>query len=141
MAARTGAVNHAIQLAPLAGDYRHHETLVANGDEFLLQQPFFAVRLEKAFERLLDRLFLALDIAPQAGQRDAGVIGHAAVGKDLAVQIAQQRAKIADGGRAASQPRKALGGRGEHRFGIGRAVQQREHVEDFLRLQPGAFNA
>ena len=82
-----GAVDHAVELAALPGDDRHHEALVADGDELLLQHAFFAVRAQKAFERFLDGAFLALDVAAQAGQRHAGVVGDAAVGQDLAFQI------------------------------------------------------
>ena len=42
---------------------------------------------------------------------------------------------------AAAEPREALGGGGQHGFGVGGAVEQREQVEDFLRLQAGAFDA
>ena len=100
-------------LAALPGDHRHHEALVADGDELLLQDALFAVGAQEALERFLDRLLLPLDIAAQAGQRHAGVVGHGAVGQDLAVEIAQQRAEFADGLAARAQPRKALGGGGQ----------------------------
>ena len=134
-------MDDAIQLAALAGDHRHHEALVADGDELLLQHAFFAVRAQKALQRFLDGLLLPLDIAAQAGQRHAGVVGHAAVGQDLAVQVVQQRAEIADGLRAAAQARKALGGRGEQRLGVGGPVEQREEIEDLLGVEAGAFDA
>ncbi len=107
VAAGTGAVDHAIQLAALPGDHRHHEALVADGDELLLQHAFFAVRAQEALERILNGLLLPLDVAAQAGQRHAGVIGDAAIGQDLAVQILQQAAEIADGLRAAAEPRES----------------------------------
>ena len=141
VAAGARAVDHAVQLAALAGDHRHHEALVADGDELFLQNALLAVGAQEALERFLDGLLLPLDIAAQAGQRDAGVVGDAAVGQDLALELFQQRAKIADGLRAPAQPREALGGGGEQRFGIGGAVEQREDVEDFLGLQAGAFDA
>ena len=56
VAAGAGAVDHAIQLAALPGDERHHEALIADGDELLLQHAFFAVRFEEALERFLDAL-------------------------------------------------------------------------------------
>ena len=43
--------------------------------------------------------------------------------------------------RAASQQRKALGGRGQVRLGVGGDIQQREQLEDFLGLEPRAFDA
>ena len=57
VAAGAGAVDHAVQLAALPGDDRHHEALVADGDELLLQDAFFAVRFQEALERFLDGLF------------------------------------------------------------------------------------
>ena len=77
-------MNHAVDLAPLPGNYRDHEALVTDGDEFFLQHALFMVRAQKALERLLYGLLLPLDVAPQAAQRDAGVIGNRAVGPDLA---------------------------------------------------------
>ena len=99
VAAGTGGVDHAIDLAALSGDHRDHEALVADGDELLLQHAFLAVGAQEALQRFLDRLLLPLDIAAQARQRDAGVVGHAAVGQDLAVEFAQQGAELADGRR------------------------------------------
>ncbi len=86
----------------------HHEALVANGDEFLLQHAFLAMRAEEALERILNGLLLPLDVAAQAAQGHAGMVGNGAVGQNLAVQILQQTAKIADGLRAAAQPRQSV---------------------------------
>ncbi len=36
VAARTGSVDDAVQLAALPGDQRHHESLIADGDELFL---------------------------------------------------------------------------------------------------------
>ncbi len=108
MAAGTGAVNDAIQLAALPGDYRDHEALVANGDELLLEHAFLAMRAEEAFERILNGFLLPLDVAAQASQRHAGVVGNGAIGQDFAVQVLQQAAKIADGLCAAAQAGEAL---------------------------------
>jgi hypothetical protein len=85
--ARTGAVNDAFELAALAGDDRHDEALVAYGDELLLQDAFLAVGFEEAFERSLNGFLLALDIAADAPERHAGVVGHGAVGKNLAFEF------------------------------------------------------
>ena len=139
--AGTRGMNHAIDLAALSGNHRNHEALVADGDELLLQHAFLAVGAQEALQRFVNRFLLPLDIAAQAAQRDAGMVGHAAVGQDLAVQFAQQGAKLADGRGAPSQQRKALGGRGQVRLGVGGDIQQREQLEDFLGLQPGAFDA
>ena len=67
------------------------------------------------------------------------MVGNAAVGQNLAFQVLQQRAKIADGPRAATQPRKTFGHCGQQRLGIRGAVKQRENSEDLLRLQGCAF--
>ena len=40
-----------------------------------------------------------------------------------------------------AQQRKALGGGGEVRLGVGGDIQQGEQLEDFLGLEPGAFDA
>src|SRR5664279_2603397 len=139
--AGTGGMNHAIDLAALSGDHRDDEALIADGDEFLLQDAFLAVGAQETLERLVDGLLLALDVAAQAAQRDARMVGHAAIWQDLAIQFAQQGAKLADGGGAASQQRKALGGRGQVRLGIGGDIEQGEQLEDFLGLEPRAFDA
>ena len=141
VAAGTGGVDHAIDLAALSGNHRDDEALIADGDELLLQHAFLAVGAEEALERFVDGFFLALDIAAEAREGDAGVVGHAAVGQDLAIEFAQQGAKFADGGGAAAQQREALGGRGEVRLGVGGDIEQGEQLEDFLGLEPGAFDA
>ncbi len=98
------------------------------------------MRLEEPFERFLNGFLLAFHIAAQAGQRHAGMVGDRAVGQDLALQIVQQAAEVADGLGAAAEAREALGGGGEQRFGVGGTVQQQEEIEDFARLQAGAFD-
>src|ERR1035441_9453613 len=138
--AGTGGVNHAIDLAALSGDHRDHEAIVADGDELLLQHALLAVRAQEALQRLVDVLLLSLDIAAQAAEGDAGMIGHAAVGQDLAIQFAQQSAELADGGGAASQQRKALGDGGQQRLGVGGHVQQGEQLEDLDRLEAGPWD-
>ena len=86
-------------------------------------------------------LLLPLDIAAQAGQRDAGVVGDGAIGEDLAFQILEQRAEIADRLAARAEPGEALGDRVEHALGVGGAVEHAEEVEDLLAFQAGAFDA
>ena len=96
VAAGAGAVDDAVELAALPGDDRHHEALVADRDELLLQDAFLPVGAQETLERILNGLLLPLDIAAQAVERDAGVVGDGAVGQDLAVEILQQRAEVAD---------------------------------------------
>ena len=134
------AVDDAIELAALPGDHGHHEALVADGHEFFLEHAFLAVRAQEPFERFLDGFLLALHVAADAGQRDAGVVGDAAVGQDLAFQVFQQGPEIADGLGAPPQPRKTLGRGGQQRLGVGGAVEQGEEVEDFLGFEAGAFD-
>jgi hypothetical protein len=57
-------VNHAVDLATLPGNYRNHEALVTDGDEFLLQHAFFVVCAQEALERFLYGLLLPLDVTP-----------------------------------------------------------------------------
>ena len=140
-AAGAGAVDDAIELAALAGDDGHDEALVADGDEFLLQNALIAVGTEKALERLLNGALLALDIAAQAVERHAGMIGHTAVGQYLAFEIFEERAEIADGLRAPAESRKAFGNGGERRFRVGGAVEQREDGKNLLRFEARAFDA
>ncbi len=134
-------MNYPIQLAPLPGDDRHHEALVADGDELLLEDAFLAMRAQEAFEGFLNGLLLAFDVAAQAGERHAGVIGHGAIGQDLALEVLQQGAEIADGLRAAAEAGETLGGGGDQRFGVGGAVEQQEEIEDFLGVEAGALDA
>src|SRR5262249_60803128 len=118
-----------------------HEALIANGDEFLLENAFVAMNLQETFKRFLDAFFLPLDVAAKPGERDTRVIGHTAVRQDLAVEVVQQRPEIADGGCARAQPRKSLGRGAEYGLGVGRPVKQREQVEDLARIEASAFDA
>ncbi len=50
MAAGRGRVNHALNAPALSGDDRHHETLVADGDELFLQRALFTVHAKKPLQ-------------------------------------------------------------------------------------------
>src|SRR4051812_1075161 len=128
MAARAGAMDDTVELPSLAGNDRHHEALVADGNELFLEQPFFTVRLQKTLERFLNRFLPPLDIAAQALEGDARMVGHGAIGQDLAVELLQQRPEFTDGARARPKSRKSLRSRGQNRLGVGRAIEQREQV-------------
>ena len=117
-----------------------HEALVADGDELFLEHALLAVGAQKALERFLDGLLLPLDVAAQAIERDAGIVGDGAVGQDLAVEGLQQGAEVADGPGARAEQREALGGRGQDRLGVGGAVEQGEEVVDFFRVEARAFD-
>ena len=108
MAARAGAVDDAVDLLALAGNHRHHEALVANGDDLLLQYALFLVRAQEALQRIVNRLLLPFDLAAQAGQRDAGVVGDSAVRQNLSRHFLQHRAKLPDSQCPASEPWEAL---------------------------------
>ena len=103
LAGGTRAVDHAGQLAALAGNHRHHKALVADGDVFFLQNAFVAVGAQKALERFLNAFLLFLDLAAQAMQMRAGAIEHRSIGLDFAFDFFQQRAEIADALRALRQ--------------------------------------
>ena len=42
--------------------------------------------------------------------------------------------------RACAEQREAFGGRGEERGGVGGAIQKRDQIEDFARLERRAFD-
>src|ERR1019366_7137675 len=80
----TRAMNHARQLAALPHQHGDHEPLIANRDVFVLQYTFITVGLEEAFERILNRLLLLLDVAAYAIQVRARTIEHRTIGLNLA---------------------------------------------------------
>src|SRR6202035_4351887 len=96
VSAAAGAVDDAVNLALLARDYRHHETIVAKRDELFLQCSVVVMSAQKSFERNLDLALLLVDIAAQALQRHAGIVGQRRVGKDLAAEVAEYGARIED---------------------------------------------
>src|SRR5438067_8664717 len=96
---------------------------------------------QEALERVLDGFLLPLDIATEAAERHAGMIRDCAVWEDLAVQILEERAEIADRAGARAEKREALGGCGEDGFGVGGAVEQGEEIEDLPGVEARAFDA
>ena len=108
------AVDHAVELAPLSGDDRDDEALVADGDELLLEDAFLAVGAQEALERFLNGLLLPLDVAAQAVERDAGVVGDACrrAGSCRRGRCSSAR-KSPMVARARAEQREALGGGGE----------------------------
>ncbi len=75
VAAAAGSVNHAVDAAFAAGDYGDYEAVVADGYEIFLQGAVGLMRAQEAFERMLDGLALLFDVAAEAAQGYAGVIG------------------------------------------------------------------
>src|SRR5271170_1121656 len=64
-----GAVNYAVNAALLARDDRHHEPVVADGDEVFLDRSVRAMRPQEPLQRLLDGLLLSLHLAANPSQR------------------------------------------------------------------------
>ena len=87
------AMNHAVNLALLPGHDRHHEAIVPQRDEFLLQRAVVAMRPQESLERGLNLPLLAFDVAAQPMQRHTGIVGDRAIRKNLAAHIAQYRAE------------------------------------------------
>ena len=87
------AVNDAVDAAFLSGDDGHDVAVFADGDEVFLERAIGAMRAQESFERFLDAFLLAFDVAADAAESDAGVIGKRAVGKKdpciAACQIAE----------------------------------------------------
>ena len=84
MTAAAGAVNHALHATFAAGDDRHHESIVADGDELFLQCAIRLMRAQETLQRFFDQAALPLHIAAQPTQCNARVIGQRPVGKNLA---------------------------------------------------------
>src|SRR5580692_5405419 len=130
-----------VDFAALASHDGDHEALIADSDELLLQDAFFLVGFQKALERPLDRLALALDISAQARQGYAGMVGNGAIGQDSAFEIFEQGTEIANELGARAEAWEALSDGVEDAFRVGGAVQHVEEVVDFLAVQAGAFDA
>ena len=133
-------MDDALDLALAAGDHRYDETLVADGDELFLQQVLLAVQAEEALQGVLDQLPLPLDVAAQAGQFRAGVIGHRPVGQKLPGQFPRQRSEITDSLGADRQSREPCAHRGQHQAHARSDVEQLREFTDFFGLQATSFD-
>ncbi len=140
VAAAAGAVNHAVDLALLAGHHRHDEAIVAQRDELFLQRAVVAMRAEKPLQRILDLPLLALDVAPQAMQHHAGVVSQSRIGENLAAQVAQHRPRIGNGVHVCRQSRIFPGGEVQRRADLAGFFEQPSELQDLFRLQHGAFD-
>ena len=107
-----------------AGDDGDHETVVADGDEILLQRSVLMMRAQKAGERFFDEPALAFRVAAQAAERDARVIGQSPVRQNLSAQLAHHLPQIGDGTSVGSQPRIAFFGGEQDRTDLGCYIQQ-----------------
>src|SRR6202521_5940655 len=68
LSAGTGAVHDALDAAFLLDFYRDHETLAADGDQFVLHGPAFGEFAQVAAQRFLNLTLLSLVIAANAAQ-------------------------------------------------------------------------
>ena len=66
LAATAGAVDYAVDAALPADDDRNHKTIVADGDEILLQ--VLAMGFEETFEGFMDEMALLLAVAAEAAK-------------------------------------------------------------------------
>ena len=140
VAGAAGAVDHALDAALLAGNQRHHEAVITNSDVVFLEHAVLPVYAQEALERFLDGLLLALQIAAQPAERDAGMIGNRAVGKDLAGQVRQQAAKFAESGRARREAREASRGGRQDGARVRSPVEHVGNLEDLLRFEPRSLD-
>ena len=136
-----GAVNHAVDPAPLAGDDRHHEAVVANGDVILLHYAFFAVIANEALKRILNRPALPLHVAAQPAEQHAGVVGNGAVRQDLARQVLQQRPELAHRRAARAELGEAVRHREQDRAHVAGPVEQLRERQNFQRFERRALDA
>ncbi len=138
VAAGAGAVDHAIELAALPGDHRHHEALVADGDELFLQHAFFAVRFAGS-ARAIPEWTSSAARCRGAGGRARRWRGrrrcHRAGSCHPVPAAARGNRRWSAARRARRGKRSAAAVRSD--LGVGRAIEQREQVEDFLAA-PGS---
>src|SRR5262245_58358600 len=141
VAAGACAVDDAADLLALSGDHRHHETLVANRDNLLLQHALFLMGAQEPLERIMNGLLLLFDFAPQAGEGDTGVVGDGSVRQNFARDLLQYGAKFTDGQSPASQPWEPLRYCVQNRFDVRGPVEERDQVEDLFGLEACALDA
>ncbi len=141
VAAAAGAVDDAVDFALLAGHDGHHETLVADGDEILAQNAVLVMRAQEAFERSVNLLLLLFDVAAQARERQAGVIGQRTVGQEFAGQLAHHAAEVAQLVRLRAEQREAFARGQKDGAQVACAIEQFDEFQDFLGFQSRAFDA
>ena len=104
------------------------------------RMPSSRCTLQEPLQRILNQFLLPLDVAAEAAQGGAGVVGHRAVRQDFPRQVAHHRAEFPHGGAACPQLGKAFGNRQQQGADLGGPVQQLRHLVDFLGFQSGAFD-
>ncbi len=103
------AVDNTIDPPLLPGNHRHNKPIIPNRDVLLLKYAFIAMRLQEAFERLMNRTLLLIDVPAQPVERDARIIGNGPVREHLAADLAQQPPEVRHHLRPLGQQRKLIG--------------------------------
>ena len=145
LSAGTGAVDDALDAAFLLDFHRDHETLAADGDQFILHGATFGEFAKVAAQRFLDLPFLLLDLAANAAQFGRSAIVERAVGQNLVVERAQEDGEILD----AAGERDDGGPIGAHRGGrlthdlapLRGAVGDEDDVANFGGFKSGSADA
>ena len=79
------AADDAVDASLPADDDGNHKTVVADGDEILLQ--VLAMGFGKAFEGFVDEMALLFAIAAEAAKSHAGIVGKRSVGQEFSAQF------------------------------------------------------
>src|SRR5258707_166734 len=145
LSAGTGAVDDALHAAFLLDFYRDHETLAADGNEFILHGPAFGEFAQVAAEGFLDLTLLLLCLSANAAQFGGSAIIECAVGQDLVTKRTQEAGEILNTGgkRLDGSPLGAhRGWRLAYDFApLGSAVGDEDYVADLGSFKSGSSNA
>ncbi len=145
LSAGTGAVHYALHAAFLLDFDRDHETLAADGDQFVLHGSAFGEFPQVAAQRFLYLTLLLFDFTANTAQLGRSAIVERAVGQDLVVERAQEGGEILDAGgkRGYGGPLGAhRGWRLTHDFApLGSAVGDEDNVADLAGFKSGSGNA
>src|SRR5229473_8572230 len=134
LSAGTCAVDDALHASFLLDFHRDHETLAADGDQFILHGPAFGEFAQVAAQRFLDLALLFFGVAANAAKLGGGTIVERAVRQNLVVKRAQEAGEILDAGGKSRHggPLEAHSGwRLTHDFApLGCAVGDKDYVAD-----------
>ena len=76
MPTAAGPMDDALDAPLAARDHRNHEAVVSNRHEIFLERAVLMMSAQKTFERFLNLVALPFAIAPQACERNTGVVGN-----------------------------------------------------------------
>ena len=142
VAAGAGAVDHAVQFAALPGDHRHHEALVADGDELLLQDALFAMGAQKALERFLNGASSGARCrgagAPSATLAWSATLPSGRILPSRSFSSARKSPMVC--ARRPSRGKRSAAAVSTHLASAARSSRAKTS-KDLLRLQAGAFDA